>query len=173
MRRTIRRGCDTARFHAVPVSSDGSVSRRNALKLGSGGALALAIGLGAGWVDRRGAGQPAELARYPLTPGSSSTTTTTTTTTTPAPPVDVADIGEVDPAIILLGRRVIETTGEDDLAALVASLPDADGDPLERAATRTRDDFRTGATIVVDGWVLAASEARAAAAIALLCGDAC
>ena len=171
MCRTIRRGCDTARFLAVPVSSEGSVSRRSALKLGSGGALALVIGLGAGWLDRRG-DDPTTAGPDEILSGSTSSTTSSTTTTTTAPVV-IDDIGEVDAAIITLGRRVIEVTGEDDAGALLATLPGGTGDPLARARTRVRDDFRAGDTIVVDGWVLAASEARAAAVLALLCDDGC
>ena len=166
---TIRRGCDTTRLLAVPVPSEKSVSRRSALQLGSGGALALVIGLGAGWLDRR---------NEPTTPNASDQLTptrspTSATSTTTAPPVVIGDIGEVDAAIIALGRRVIDVSGEDDLATLLAALPGTDGDPLERAVTRIHDDFRAGDTVVVDGWVLAASEARAAATLALLCTDEC
>lgn len=131
----------------------------------------MVIAGGAGWLDRRetsDTGTGIDLAD--LTPSTSSTTSTTTTS---GAPVVVGDIGDVDPAIITLGRRVIEVTGENDLAALLALLPSGDGDPVERAAAQVRDDFRAGDTIVVDGWVLAASEARASAALTLICGDQC
>jgi hypothetical protein len=141
------------------------VSRRDALRLGSGGALALIIGGGAGWVDRRGGDIAADL------PSSiASTTSTTTTTTTTAAPVVIPDLpNAVDPAIIALGERVIATTGENDLATLLAALPGTSDDPLVDAAGLVRDEFASGRTIDVDGWVLAVSEARAAAVVALLC----
>ena len=79
----------------------------------------------------------------------------------------------MDPRIITLGQRVVEVTGENDIAELLAQLPtvDPNNDPLERAATRVRTDFETSDTITVDGWILAASEARAAAVIALFCSE--
>lgn len=155
----------------MPDSQEPTVSRRGVLKLGSGAALAVVIAGGAGWLDRRGSADgQASIDIADLTPSTSSTSTSTTTT---SPPVVIGEIGEVDAAIITLGRRVIEVTGENDLATLLATLPVDDGDPLERAAIQVRDDFRAGNTIVVDGWVLAASEARAAAALALICGDEC
>ena len=85
----------------------------------------------------------------------------------------MSGIGEVDPRIVTLGQRVIEVTGENDIAELLAQLPtvDPNSDPLERAAARVRGDFEQSDTITVDGWVLAASEARAAAVIALLCSE--
>lgn len=177
MDRTLRRGCDTTRFLAVSIPSEptrpraDAVSRRRVLRVGSGGALALLIGVGAGALDRR-SGREAD-GTAPESIRVSSTDTTTTSTTTTAAPVVVAEIGEIDPAIVTLGRRVIEATGVDDLDVLLGSLPGADGNPLERAAARVRDDFRAGDTMVIDGWVLASSEGRAAAAIAILCGDAC
>ena len=152
----------------MPPPSD--PSRRRALKVGSGGALALVIGAGAGWLDRRGTTDGETLPASPTTSPPTATTTTTTTTTLP---VVIPEIGEVDPAIVTLGRRVIDITGESDLATLLAALPPADGDPLAAAADRIRADFRAGDTIVVDGWILAASEARATAVIALLCDDTC
>lgn len=148
-------------------------SRRRALKVGSGGALALVIGVGAGWLDRRGTTDPEALPVSSTTSLPTVSTTTTTTTTTTTLPVVIPEIGEVDPAIVTLGRRVIDITGESDLATLLAALPAADGDPLTAAADRIRADFRDGDTIVVDGWVLATSEARATAVIALLCDDTC
>ncbi len=152
------------------------VSRRDALKLGSGGALALVIGGGAGWLDRR---DPATIASgVDLAPASTATTTTTTTlTTTPmsAAPVVIPELpNTVDPAIIQLGQRVIDITGERDLADLLDALPGVSDDPLVDAAALIREEFADRRTVVVDGWVLAESEARAAAVIALLCApDAC
>ena len=155
-------GCDTTRFPAVPVS------RRDALRLGSGGALALVIGGGAGWLDRRDA---ATTQVAPDVDSPATTTSTTSTTTTAAPVVIPALPNAIDPAIIALGERVIAATGEDDLAALLATLPGASDDPLVDAAALVRDDFAAGRTVDVDGWVLAVSEARAAAVVALLCSD--
>lgn len=140
------------------------------LRLGSGGALALVIGGGAGWFDRARDPGPKIL---PAPAATTAGTTTSTTTTTTAAAVTVTGIGEVDPRIIALGHRVVEVTGEDDIAELLAQLPepDQDRDPLERAAARVRTDFETSDTISVDGWILAASEARAAAVIALFCSE--
>lgn len=152
-------GCDTTRFPAVPVS------RRDALRLGSGGALALVIGGGAGWLDRRDGTTTA------VVPVDATTTTTSTTTTTAAPVVIPELPNAIDPAIISLGERVIATTGENDLATLLASLPGVSPDPLVDAATLVREDFATGRTVDVDGWILSVSEARAAAVVALLCAD--
>jgi hypothetical protein len=128
------------------------------------------IGGVAGWLDRRG-GDPA--------PAASVGTDTTTppaapplaTTTTP-PPVVIPEIGEIDSGIVALGRRVVEITGETELGPLVALLPAGDGDPVERAAAQVRREFLDSRTVTVDGWVLAVSEARAAAVIALLCDEA-
>ncbi|MDE0606185.1 MAG: hypothetical protein OXH78_03405 [Acidimicrobiaceae bacterium] len=153
---------------SAPPEDEHNISRRQVLRLGSGGALALVIGAGAGWFDRaRDSGPKTLLAPAPTT------STTSTSTTTTAAPVTVTGIGEVDPRIITLGQRVVEVTGEDDIAELLAQLPEADQDrdPLERAAARVRTDFETSDTISVDGWILAASEARAAAVIALFCSE--
>lgn len=138
-------------------------SRRTALKVGGGGALALLIGGGAGVLDRRDDD----------TPVADAGPTTSTTTTTTTPPAVVPSIGEVDAGIVALGRRVVAVTGWDDAATLLAEIPDADGDPLAQAAAIVGAEFRSRDTVDVDGWVLARSEARAAAAVALLCADAC
>ncbi|MEQ8841246.1 MAG: hypothetical protein RIB98_09715 [Acidimicrobiales bacterium] len=171
----------------MPAPSPPPVSRRAALKVGSGGALALVLGGGAGWLDRRG-GSTSEpsLAIDALTPATSLPATPTTAPTSTAP-VAVPGVGAVDGSIVALGERVVAVTGERDVATLLALLPSGSADsnsvgagrvdPLERAAARVRDDFLAGDTIVVDGWVLAASEARAAAVLHLLCtgegADAC
>ena len=150
-----------------------NVSRRQVLRLGSGGALALVIGAGVGWLDRSRNPGPEPVFRTSRTASTTTTSTTTSTTTTTAEPITVSGIGEVDPRIVTLGQRVIEVTGENDIAELLAQLPtvDPNSDPLERAAARVRGDFEQSDTITVDGWVLAASEARAAAVIALLCSE--
>ena len=167
--------CDTTRFPPVPAAPEpdttkSGLSRRTALRVGSGGALALVIGGIAGWVDRRGDdATPAAVDTDGFSPNTTLTTSAPPTTTTTRTPVAIAEIGEVDAGIVALGRRVLETTDETDLDTLLAQLPSGAGDPLERAATQVREDFLGGRTIMVDGWVLAASEARAAAVVALLC----
>lgn len=150
-----------------------NVSRRQVLRLGSGGALALVIGAGVGWLDRSHNRGPESVSPLSGTTGATTTSTTVGTTTTTTEPITVSGIGEVDPRIITLGQRVVEVTGENDIAELLAQLPTAerDSDPLERAAARVRADFEQSDTITVDGWVLAASEARAAAVIALACSE--
>lgn len=153
-----------------PTEGASRIDRRTALRLGGGGALAIVIAGGAGWLDRRGADT---LDAGPPTTSTTTSTSTTTTTTTAAPePVEIPDVGAVDPRIATLGERVLATTGDDDLEALLRSLPDGGDDPLARAAAVVRDEFRRGDTLIVDGWVLARSEATAAAVIALLCRDA-
>lgn len=147
------------------------MSRRRALRLGGGGALALVIGAAAGWADRRD-GEGTE-----STPTTTSSTTTSTTTTTTAAPIEVGDLGPIDPGIVALGERVVAGTGEDDLQALLGLLPlttddGTTGDPLLQAALVTQREFEAGDTVAIDGWVLAVSEARAAAVVALLCRDA-
>lgn len=95
--------------------------------------------------------------------------------TTTLEPVEVPEIGVVDGALIALGERVIAVTGEDDLDTLLRALPASpDGgsdDPVTAAAAVTATEFAAGDTVVIDGWVLAVSEARAAAVLALLCRD--
>lgn len=141
-----------------------TTTRRTALKVGSGGALALVLGLGAGWLDRR------EDAAPTTAPGATDAAASSTTTAAPAPGV-IPGIGAVDAGIIALGARIVATTGWNDLAALVEALPDPSGDPIAQASEVARDEFRAARTIDVDGWVLAESEARAAAIVSLLCDE--
>lgn len=176
-------GCDSTRFPPVPAAPEPDptgVSRRTVLRVGSGGALAVVIGVLAGRRLDGGddsAAVPTGVEPSPPTSTSTSSTTTTTstttstTTTTTAAPVVIPEIGDVDAGIVALGRRVLETGDETDLSTLLALLPSGAGDPIEQAATVVRAEFLDGRTIVVDGWVLAASEARAAAVVALLCED--
>lgn len=119
--------------------------------MGSGGALALVLGGMAGCAD----------------------SLDDESTTSPRKSFIIPEIGEIDAGIIALGRRVIEVTGEADLEMLLAQLPDGVGDPIERAAAVVRADFSAARTVVVDGWVLSVSEARAAAAVSLLCETSC
>ena len=148
---TICRGCDTAKLSAVSAS----VSRRSALRVGGGGALALVIGVAAGRLVRRDP-SPGPVGEAPQA-------------TTATEPVVLPGIGEIASGVVALGRRVVAATGWDEPDQLLTALPDADGDPLERAAAIVQTEFDAGDTVVVDGWVLATSEARAAAVISLMC----
>lgn len=153
--------------------------------------LALVIGGAAGVLDRShdtaDAGE--SVADSPTTTGASTTPSPTTvppataapTTTATTAPVEVPSIGAVDPGIVALGGRVaaIEGLTPADIDDLVRDLTDGSGsstkdddtDLMALAAARVRDDFTRRDTIEVDGWILSASEARAAAVIALLCTD--
>lgn len=152
------------------------VSRRQIVRLGSGAALALVIGGGTAWLDR--ARNQTSNPNPATNTSTSSTTTTLPTTTTTA--IEIDGIANIDPRIIKIGQRVVEVTGEGDINKLFAQLAIADAnlsgdpssddvgaDPLTRASNHIRTEFLAGDTITVDGWLLAASEARAAAIIAL------
>lgn len=158
-----------------PQSPADNPSRRTLLRVGSGGALALLIGGIAGIVDRAGdddATPGGSAADDAASSNDADATTSSTTTPSGSQPVEIGDLGEVDPAIVALGERVAETEGLTDAAALIADLglSDDDGiDPLAQAAQMVRTDFAERRTLMVDGWVLAESEAKAAAVLALLC----
>ncbi len=174
---TLRMGCDIA-LRSVAVPSNGDLpDRRTALRFG-GGIVALAVGVGAGVVDRRldsdsGSGGPADSPSTTTSAGPSSTTSTTTTTTsttTVAPLVPDA----VPAGVVTIGlAHMAERPREADLASLLPLLPSPDGDVTAAARARVADDFEAGDTVVLDGWVLAVSEARAAAVLALLCTGQC
>lgn len=77
-----------------------------------------------------------------------------------------------------IGRRYLaQTPGERDRRTLEAMLPDGchrlvtrgtcDTSALQAFYRRRSDEFRTGDTVVVHGWVLARSEARLCALAAL------
>ena len=134
---------------------------RTALQV-SGGALALVLAGGAGWLVRRDGADDPPVPRP-------------TFDTLPAAATDAPVFAAVDPGIIAVGTRYVQTHPDDaDLDTLLASFPEIDGYPLDAAAALGREEFRRGDTVVVDGWVLARSEARAAAVIALSCaGDRC
>ncbi len=77
-------------------------------------------------------------------------------------------------APLAVGRRYLELyPDEADRARLRAGLI-GPARPLDREALRARlarrcgQDFRDGNTVIVDGWVLARTEARACALAALL-----
>lgn len=171
---TLRMGCDIA-LRSVAVPSNGDLpDRRTALRFG-GGIVALAVGVGAGVVDRRldsdsGSGGPADSPATTTSAGPSSTTSTTTTSTTVPPLVPDA----VPAGVVTIGlAHMAERPREADLASLLTLLPSPDGDVTAAAQARVADDFEAGDTVVLDGWVLAVSEARAAAVLALLCTGQC
>ncbi|MDW3218549.1 MAG: hypothetical protein R8F63_08020 [Acidimicrobiales bacterium] len=139
-----------------------ATSRRAVLKIGGGGALALLIGGAAGWLDRRDDDATA--------PGPAGSTTTTPDDCDG--PELIEGIGAVGSGILTLGAAAIATHGWDDLDELLADVPDPTADPLAQAAAITAAEFRAGDTVQVDGWVLGRSEARAAAALALMDGGA-
>jgi len=76
---------------------------------------------------------------------------------------------------IAIGRRYLSRYPDDALPGLLArGLQPADrGDPAAARAAlraRVREDFERGDTVLLDGWVLARSECRACAALALATG---
>jgi len=84
--------------------------------------------------------------------------------------LDVAALRELDPAIADLGHRYLATyPSEADPATLLERLPAPVDNPIEAAAAVISGEFSRGETISIDGWVLAVSEARAAALVALVC----
>lgn len=150
----------------MPTTDDAAttparIHRRTALRV-SGGALALVLAGGAGWLVRRDGDDEDAVPRPTFDSLSPSG-------------IDAPVFADVDPGIIAVGTRYVQTHPDDaDLATLLDSFPAVDGDPFEAAAALGRDEFRRGDTVAVDGWILARSEARAAAVIALTCaGDRC
>jgi hypothetical protein len=156
---------------------ESGVDRRSVLRLGSGGAVALVLGVGVGWLDRRGgASSPDPLADFLAAEADATESTLLPATTPPTTtaPVTLAEIGDVDPGIIVLGHRALELHDLGGLDELLATFPapgSSIADPVLTAATLTATEFRNGDTLVVDGWILAASEVRAAAALALMCDE--
>jgi len=146
---------------------------RNRRAIVAGGALALVLGGAAGIVDRRRDDTP------PSTGPATAPTTDPPSTTAPddaaAPPLDVdLDAALATGGIARIGARYLaDHPDEADADALLAALPTGDGaaDPVAAASGIVADEYRDGVTVVVDGWVLARSEARAAALIALECQD--
>ncbi len=149
--------------------SASSVDRRKVLRVG-GGALGLLIGIGAGFLDRRSeGGSPATLPA-----GSTSTSTTIASTTTTHVPLELPDLGVIEPGIVTIGERYLAAhPDEAALARWMEELPGDDPDPVVRAGFIIADEFRQGTTVWLDGWILAVSEARAAAVLALACRDQC
>ncbi len=151
--------------------------RRTVLRLG-GGVVALAVGIGAGVLDRRSDDGP-EAAPEPSGPTASSSSTTTTITTTSAPPTTTSTVppvapDEVPPGVIAIGIAYLSLRPDEaDLETLLGLLPSPDGDVVASARTRVADDFTAARTVDVDGWVLAESEGRAAAVLSLVCSPSC
>lgn len=174
------------------------IDRRTALRLG-GGVIAVAVGVGAGVLDRRSRrGETAPRTVDPVTPGPAPDPAAGTATTSAAPPQakphapggaqPPADndgaaheaaapqiaVGDVPEGVIVVGEGYLRAMPEEaDLATLLAALPAPDGDVAAAARRRIAADFVNGDTVAVDGWLLSRSEARAAAALALACAEQC
>ena len=76
-------------------------------------------------------------------------------------------VPEVPRGLVVIGTRYRELHPDDDWNAVGEDLPRQDGArALDALTDRVRTDFETGDVVDVDGWVLARSEARAAAVLA-------
>ena len=99
-------------------------------------------------------------------------TDATPTTTEPPPPEAPSSLAE---ALVAVGGRYLEVAPEDaDQEELLAALPALDGTVPERPgqglqvlAPQAAEDHVTGEVIVLDGWVLSLTEARASALYAV------
>lgn len=156
------------------------IDRRTALRVG-GGVIVLAVGIGAGVVGRRLSRVTSDdtAGSSLLSPSPISTTTTapaTTTTTTPdvtQSPIQVV-YDEVTDGVLAVGQAyLLQEPSEADLETLLMALPAPDGDVATAARGLISADFKARNTVTIDGWVLARSEARAAAVLALVCSDEC
>lgn len=84
--------------------------------------------------------------------------------------------GDATASIALVGAAYLATEPDvADEAGLRAALPTLDGATADGVVGQmgtieptVRDDFTAGRTVSVDGWVLAVSEAQAAALVSLL-----
>lgn len=157
------------------------LNRRTVLRFG-GGVIALAVGIGVGVVDRRlSKVTPENTAANTLLPNASATSTTTTvpaTTTAVTPNTTPSSIpiitDEVTNGVIAVGRAYLQQEpSEADLDTLLRALPALDGDVVTAARGLITADFKTRNIVTIDGWVLARSEARAAAVLTLACSDEC
>ncbi len=91
---------------------------------------------------------------------------------TPETPVIAPDAAT--PGVLAVGAAYLRLRPDEaDMATLLAALGAHDSDPVAAAARGTAPDFAAGRTVVLDGWVLADSEARAAAVVALACSPEC
>lgn len=75
-------------------------------------------------------------------------------------------ISEVPAGLIAIGLRYRELQPDDDIHDIGSGLPDGEADARAELAQRVRADFDAGDVVDVDGWVLARTEARAAAVLA-------
>ena len=91
---------------------------------------------------------------------------------TPETPVIAPDAAT--PGVLAVGAAYLRLRPDEaDMATLLAALGAHDSDPVAAAARGTASDFAAGRTVVLDGWVLADSEARAAAVVTLACSLGC
>ena len=87
--------------------------------------------------------------------------------------VDIAE-GAATAGVVAVGRAYLrDRPDESDPAKLLSALGASDGDAVAAARRNSATDFAHGRTVVVDGWILSSSEARAAAVIALACDQEC
>jgi hypothetical protein len=92
----------------------------------------------------------------------------------PAPGAGLGLVFKHRDSAIAIGRRYLDRYPDDALPAVLAEHANT-GDPAAaRSALRAgiRQDFERGDTVLLDGWVLARSECRACAALALAAGAA-
>ena len=157
-------------------ASSARPNRRTALRLG-GGIIGLAVGIGAGVLDRQASPDEKsqatnfDLGSRPATTTSSRSTTTSIDTSIGLPPIQV---GEVTSGVIVIGEAYMRVEpGEADVRTLLTKLPALDGDVVASAKAMIESDFSTGNVVSIDGWIFARSEARAAAVLALTCGNEC
>lgn len=74
---------------------------------------------------------------------------------------------DVPAGLVAIGTRYRELFPDDDPSAVGDGLPDDDpAAGLAALSDRVRADFESGDVVDVDGWVLARTEARAAAVLA-------
>ena len=93
-------------------------------------------------------------------------------TTAPAPPEPRSTLGD---ALVAVGTRYLEDEPQEadeaflleELPALEGTVPERPGPMLGVLAPQAEADHDTGALVVLDGWVLSVTEARAAALYAL------
>ena len=183
------------------TSASARIGRRAVLGLG-GGLIALAVGVGTGILSRRSTpiGPDAATSSTGSAPGPNSTVHEPPSTTNDEPIsnsnylVDVESNGEIGPAaeldtaetqallvasgvtpgVLAVGRAYLRDVPEEaNMGVLLARLPVPDGDVVAAARSRVATDFGARHTVSVDGWVLARSEARAAALLSLACPDGC
>ncbi|MGK2930314.1 MAG: hypothetical protein ACSLFO_12135 [Acidimicrobiales bacterium] len=116
----------------------GSIGRRTLLALFGGSALGLLVGCRAGPSDEERACASIQDA-----------------------------IPDVPAGLVAIGTRYRELHPDDDIHAVASGS--SDGDPasiLAQLIERVRADFDAGDVVDVDGWMLARTEARAAAVLA-------